>query len=56
MGTKLKIAVRLILASNMVLSIKERIFLVEYIFCPNGKYTDKVKTGFLEKLFLQYAE
>ena len=27
---------------------RERIFLVEYVFCANGKYTDKVKE-FLEK-------
>ena len=28
---------------------RERIFLVEYVFCANGEYTDKVKREFLEK-------
>ena len=32
----------------MVLQLKERIFLVEYVFRASGKYTDEVKEEFLE--------
>ena len=33
----------------MVLSVEERIFLVEYVFRANGEYTDEVKKKFLER-------
>ena len=33
----------------MVLSIQERIFLVEHVFRANGEYTDDVKNEFLER-------
>ena len=32
----------------MVLSIEERIFLVEHVFRANGEYTESVKQEFLE--------
>ena len=33
----------------MVLSIEERIFLVEHVFRANGEYTEAVKQKFLER-------
>ena len=33
----------------MVLSIEERIFLVEHVFRANGEYTEAVKQEFLER-------
>ena len=41
---------RFISTSNMVLSIEERIFLIEYVFRATGEYTDEVKKKFIEKL------
>ena len=42
--------------SGMVISIEECIFIVKYVFCEDGNYTDKMKDQFSNKIPQAYQK